>query len=107
MLTRQDVHDIQQLARRGVSQRKISERTGIARESIRKVLSGRHRLTRPNGSNEDNHLRHVNRPVERCPGCGRLIEMPCRACQAKAYRDAGRADEHAPNLDAAQPEGVQ
>ncbi len=30
-------------------------------------------------------------PVERCPGCGRLIQMPCRACLVPAIRAAPRA----------------
>ena len=25
-------------------------------------------------------------PIERCAGCGRMIEMPCLACQAEAAR---------------------
>lgn len=103
MITRHDVKVIQRLASQGISQLEISRRTGISRDTIRTVINGRHPLSHISESNEDSHLRHVNRPVERCPGCGRLIEMPCRACQAKAYRDVGTA----PNLDAAPPEGVQ
>jgi len=30
-------------------------------------------------------------PIERCPGCGRMIEMPCLACQAEGHRLAGPA----------------
>lgn len=107
MLTRQEVIEVQQLASRGLSVNKISRQTGIAYDTISRIVNGKHRFTRSNGSNEDNHLRYATNPIERCPGCGRMIEMPCRACQAIAYRDAGRADEHTPNLDAAQPEGVQ
>ena len=27
-----------------------------------------------------------DKPVESCPGCGRMIQMPCRACVAEGHR---------------------
>ena len=48
--------------------------------------------------------------TDRCPGCGRLIELPCLACQAEAHREMSRARKYpstpateadlAPDLDA-------
>jgi len=66
----------------GVSQREAARRTGVARDTVRKLARGEHPLqlsaTRADGS--------TLTPTEKCPGCGRRIEMPCRACRAESYR---------------------
>lgn len=74
------VAKIFRLAERGVSLRKIAAMTGFARDTVRRVLRGERR-------EKEDLLKvrapRLNRPAQRCSSCGRLVHMPCLACQVE------------------------
>jgi len=72
------------LAGRRLSQRRIGQVVGIARGTVARLKRIGHE--RPRGENKMWPPARLPGPVERCAGCGRMIEMPCLACQAEAHR---------------------
>mgnify|MGYP003131098992 CR=1 FL=1 len=59
---------IRKLSGYGLSQREISRRIGVSRDTVRRVVIGE----------------QVNRQSKRCPECGALVFMPCRACKVRS-----------------------
>ncbi|MEQ8790364.1 MAG: helix-turn-helix domain-containing protein [Pirellulaceae bacterium] len=82
MLKAIDVLQIQRMAAEGCSQRVISRRLGFARETIRRVLDGRHAATRPRGAGDEGGPPPQG-PIGRCPRCHATVELPCRACELR------------------------
>jgi hypothetical protein len=88
MLTPSQIREIRELAAQGLSQRAIARKTRHCRPTIAGVLanSAIHRLHfMPQGLDA---LKY-NSPA-RCPGCGRLIQLPCLACRIERLRIADR-----------------
>lgn len=79
MLSRMEIERIQKLHTEGFSQRQISRRTGFARETVRRVLKGRHRRL---GQAEAAEPQAGE--VARCRDCGGLVMMPCLACRVRS-----------------------
>ena len=72
---------IEGLLEEGVSQREVHRRTGVSRGTIGKIARGeRPDYEAVRQQRETEELTLFNGPVERCPGCGAMVEMPCRAC---------------------------
>jgi hypothetical protein len=80
------VDQIQQRLAFGETQRSIALATGVSRGSVATIANGR-RISQPGRPSGTNALRG---PIERCPGCGRRIEMPCRACLGEARNQRDR-----------------
>ena len=82
------------------SMRKIARMTGVSRGTVRAIAHGTRR-DRPRrlGENGDPALQPSG-PLRRCPGCGGLVQMPCRLCRVRAWRAAKRSRPVAPR-----PEG--
>jgi hypothetical protein len=81
---------IRRLAADGLSQREICQATGLARDSVRKVIAP------PPGFQQDLSLVDTiydvdepffTDPPRRCEGCGALCYMPCLRCYLKKLRE--------------------
>ena len=78
------IHDL--LAQGTLSQRKIARQLGVSRGTVSAIARGK----RPDYAQR--HRRSAADfvfpagPVERCPGCGALVQMPCLACRIKALK---------------------
>ena len=73
------------LAAGRLSQRRIAQVVGIARGTVATLKRIGHE--RPRGQTNMLLVPRPPGPIEQCPGCGRLIEMPCLACQAEGHRE--------------------
>lgn len=86
MLSAYEVELIQELARERHSQRTIARITGVSRESVRSVLSGK----RPDYDairREREQAKVVfSTTIARCPECGVKVYMPCLACRVRAWK---------------------
>ena len=82
MLTDQQVGEVQQLLKRGLSQREIARQLKISKGSVGAIAHGRRRIDPPQPL-------QLAPPaagrVARCGDCGVLVELPCVACQARRY----------------------
>ena len=67
------------LAEGGLSQREIARRLGVSRGSVNAIARGK----RTDGAD----FVCPSGPVERCPGCGCMVQMPCLACRIRAMRE--------------------
>jgi hypothetical protein len=78
------VEQVRQLLVEGkTSHRKIARITGVSRGTIGAIASGRRCIRpRPTWPWEDEPL-VPDTPPERCPDCGGMVYMPCRACRAR------------------------
>ena len=72
---------ILQLSLSGLSQRKIARKVGVARETVRRVLSGK-RQKRNRISCGDLPSR-FGKP-SRCDECGGFVYKPCLACTVRS-----------------------
>lgn len=75
------------LAEGRLSQRAIAKMTGVSRGTIIAVATGRRRERAPR---PDDDSLEPQGPPRRCPRCGGLVYMPCRACllRERTSRDA-------------------
>jgi hypothetical protein len=91
MLAPHVVDEIRGLLREGhLSQRKIARKTGVSRGTVAAIASGR----RPDYGDRvprrsDEAVEWLG-PLERCPGCGGMVSMPCRLCRARAVQERTR-----------------
>ena len=89
------------------SQRKIARMTGVSRDTVHAIASGK----RPDYEARQQEAAErgdapFSGPPHRCPGCGRLVLMPCLACLIAREKAAGRLkrahtgpDQAPPDLD--------
>jgi len=85
MLPQHKVDEVRRLLAEGrFSQRQIARLTGVSRGSISAIASGR----RPDypGKRAGEDWIEAWGPLERCPGCGARVYMPCRICAARSFR---------------------
>ncbi len=80
-----------------LSYRKISRITGVSRGTIGSIAAG----TRPDYEamrppRSDDPLEPTG-PPQRCPGCGGLVYLPCRLCDARKLIDARQETKPAKN----------
>lgn len=87
MLKPHEVAEVKRLDALGVSGREIARRTGFARETVRKIISGR----RP----DYEALRRMKKleveplfggEIGRCSECGARVYLPCLACRVREYK---------------------
>ena len=89
MLSDDQVRQIERLFAVGVGQRAISRRTGIARETVRKILNGQrpdYAAIRKAQAEEEPPL-FVGKP-QRCPACGAMVYLPCLGCRIRRKVEA-------------------
>lgn len=73
------------LTRQKLSHRKVAKLTGVSRRTIADIASGEwfERYARQKAKRQ-------GRPASgRCPNCGALVQLPCRACQVKRLKAEG------------------
>lgn len=87
MLKPHEVAEVKRLDALGVSGREIARRTGFARETVRRIVSGRrpdYEAERRLRKEEKNPL--FTGPIGRCSECGAQVYLPYRACYVRNYK---------------------
>jgi transcriptional regulator with XRE-family HTH domain len=90
------------LAQGNLSQRKIAQRTGVSRGTVATIAAGKRPDYEALRQHKLDEFAEPTGPPQRCPGCGRLVIMPCLACRAEeALADASqrRRPRFLPTLD--------
>jgi hypothetical protein len=83
MLATAVVEKIQDLLSAGtLSQRKIAQHVGVSRGTVNAIALGK-RPSRPEPRHCDEFCFPAG-PLERCPGCGGMVQMPCLLCRVRA-----------------------
>jgi hypothetical protein len=84
MIAEQIVTRVEQLLAEGnLSHRKIAREIGVSRGTIGAIASGRRNIQpRPKWFLEDEPF-VPDTPPKRCPQCGGMVYMPCRACRTR------------------------
>jgi hypothetical protein len=78
------VDQIQKLLADGKSShRKIAQSTGVSRGTIAAIASGRRRIRPRTTFIWEEEPLVPDTPPRRCPGCGGMVYMPCRACRTQ------------------------
>ncbi|PHS00445.1 MAG: hypothetical protein COA78_23965 [Blastopirellula sp.] len=86
-LASHEVREVKKLLDQKVSQVEIKKITGISRMTIYKIKNGlRKETTDDHFAGNPEHRAFFNGPVERCPGCGRKVHMPCLACKVDSLK---------------------
>ena len=81
MVSAEQVEEVKRLARQHCSQRAISRETGLARETVRRIIGGQRREP----PREPPQIPVFGRQPERCPDCGALVLPPCWACHVRQW----------------------
>ena len=91
------------LAQKRLGHRRIAELTGVSRNTVGAVATGR----RPDYEDLDDP--DSAGPPRRCPGCGGMVYLPCRLCRTRSLLGtSGRAVARQPGTDAgAEPLALQ
>jgi len=91
MIATEKIERIQELLEEGrVSQRKIARLVGVSRGTVGAVAAGRRRATPCSCRPSETEAFDVTGPLERCPGCGGLVYMPCLACRVRSMGERRR-----------------
>jgi transcriptional regulator with XRE-family HTH domain len=84
MIAAKVVTEVRRLLAEGVlSQRRISELTGISRGSVRAIASGKRPDYEALRQPADDEWDEPTGPAVRCPGCGGMVCMPCQLCRVR------------------------
>ena len=69
-----------------MSQRQVARLTGVSRATVKAIASGEwfERYRARHGCD------NTTPTLARCPECGAMVEMPCRACEVRRLKKAGR-----------------
>lgn len=100
------IDHVERLLAEGVhSQRKIARMTGISRGTVGAIAAGR----RPDYAARRTERADADEapfrgPARRCPGCGRLVLLPCLACRIERDKAAGRTPRRDPRPDEGRPD---
>jgi hypothetical protein len=78
------------------SMRKVARMTGVSRGTILAIAHGKRRDRPRRLAEESDPGFQPSGPLRRCPGCGGLVQMPCRLCRVRAWRAAKRPRRLAP-----------
>ena len=87
MIASSVVQEVRRLLAQGeFSQRKIARIAGISRGTVGAIAAGkRSDRVRLRRAVEDESREPVG-PLQRCPGCGGMVYMPCSLCRARALK---------------------
>ncbi len=85
----------------GLSQRAVARRVGLSRATVGAMAAGRrprdYSLRAGKAKPQEANSQEASGPVQRCPGCGRLIAMPCRACRVERLVASGQSPRKYPD----------
>lgn len=85
MLSETKVEEIRRLVAAGaLSLRAIARKTGVSRGTVTAIAQGKRR-DRPPRLRPDDPTDEPQGPIARCPECGALAHLPCRACRVRAW----------------------
>ena len=90
MVSAEQVDLVKRLARQHYSQRAISRATGLARETVRRIIGGKRREPR----DEPAPIPKFAREARRCPTCGALVHPPCWACHVRGLAQRATHTSH-------------
>jgi len=82
------IEEVIRLRAAGDTQMEIKRKTGISRTSIHYILNGKRDSAQPADAEESLGL--FDGPIERCPGCGRRVHMPCMPCRIESAVETER-----------------
>ncbi len=88
MIAPEAVQRIREMLREGTHpQRKIARLTGVSRGTVGAIALGRRPdyPAKPRSGADDSSP--FTGPLQRCPGCGGMVFMPCRMCQARSIKE--------------------
>lgn len=83
------VEEVKRQVELDISYRKIAKSTGVSRATIGNIVNSKgcyapggsyNRMVEPDGLGDRKAFPIDPSKVARCPGCGAMVEMPCRAC---------------------------
>ena len=60
----------------------IASKLGVGRNLVGRISRGKHRCVEI----KKKPVEHVG-PIERCPGCGVMVEMPCLECRMASIKE--------------------
>lgn len=81
------VQEVRRLLAEGkLSQRKIAGLTGISRGTVGAIAAGKRPDHESLGRAAEDVFPEPAGPLQRCPGCGGMVYMPCRLCHARALK---------------------
>ena len=84
MLPSHTIKDVRRmLAKQHYSYREIAVLAGVSRSTVAHIAKNNQDPTSAGRTYGDLD----SRKLERCKGCGGLVEMPCLLCQARRYRE--------------------
>jgi len=90
MLSPTVVHEIRRLlGQRKLSQRTIARQLGVSRGAVKAILLGKRAGATRGRDNQADAPLCVD-SLERCPGCGGMVQMPCLLCRARWLRESRR-----------------
>ena len=92
MLPQAMIDEIDRLLATGTySMRSIARMTGVSRGTVATVVHGTRREYGSREAESQAAEEEATGPMKRCPECGAMARVPCRACrQRKAMRAGGR-----------------
>lgn len=87
MIAASVVHEVRRLLAEGnLSQRKIAKRTGVSRGTVGAIAAGKRPDYESLRPARKEAFDEPDGPPQRCPVCGGMVSMPCRACSAQALK---------------------
>ncbi|MDY0165893.1 MAG: hypothetical protein RBS80_05070 [Thermoguttaceae bacterium] len=87
MLTPEMVEQIRKLLATGrMSRRGVARRLRVSRGTVDAIARGRRPDYAANRRQLPAGVDSPAGPLERCPGCGGMVRMPCLACRVRALR---------------------
>lgn len=82
------IEEVIRLRAAGNTQLEIKRKTGISRTSIHYIINGKRDFTQ--NADAEESLGLFDGPIERCPGCGRRVHMPCMPCRIESAMETER-----------------
>ncbi len=88
MLPFATVDEIRRLLEEGeMSQRKIARKLRVSRGTVGAIASGRRGIHGRESDEEVPTVGLLNRPPERCGGCGATVYKPCILCGTRQFQE--------------------
>ena len=86
MISQAHAQEVQHLLDDGmISQRKIAKQVGLSRSTVASIASGEWTARQRLRTVKPEPFAQSTGPIERCPGCGGRVYMPCHLCRVRTY----------------------
>jgi hypothetical protein len=88
MLSPSVVEEVRRLLAAGQwSMRKIARELAVSRGTVSAIAHGKRQEPLPRASDDDLLFASIG-PLQRCPGCGGLVYLPCLLCRVRQWQAA-------------------